>query len=104
MASMSSDITWVMEKFFPDTIMSDMRLFILHSINLRPSFAKLINCRTTHNPTQMYVCAGDIINMIPFLVLCMMGCLYMVHVVLQYATDVKNLVIKNLSLEILGGK
>ena len=38
----------------------------------------------------MYICDGV--------------CLYMVHVVLQYATDVKNLVIKNLSLEILGGK
>ena len=35
-----------------------------------------------------------------------MGCayLYRVHVVLQYATDVKNLIIHNLITEILGGK
>ena len=33
-----------------------------------------------------------------------MGCayLYMVHVVLQYATDVKNLIIKNLRLRFWG--
>ena len=43
MSSMSSDITYlVMEKFFPDTNMSDMQPFILYSIKLRPSFAKLI--------------------------------------------------------------
>ena len=30
-------------------------------------------------------------------------CLYMVRIVLQYATDVKNLIIKNLRLRFLGG-
>ena len=29
-------------------------------------------------------------------------CLYMVRIVLQYATDVKNLIIKNLRLRFLG--
>ena len=82
MSSMSSDITYlVMEKYFPDTNMPDMRPFILYSISLRPSFPKLINykptnnepyCvphlrneikfinyRPTHNPTHLYFCAGD---------------------------------------------
>ena len=82
MSSMSSGITYlVMEKSFPDT---NMRPLILHSINLRSSFPKLINykpthnqpyCvsdlrtqiklfnhRSTHNPTHRYFCAGDIIN------------------------------------------
>ena len=50
MSSTSSDITYlVMEKFFPDTNMPDMRPFILYLINLRPSFAKLINYKPTHN-------------------------------------------------------
>ena len=50
MSSMASGITYlVMEKFFPDTNVPDMRSFILYAINLRPSFAKLINYKPAHN-------------------------------------------------------
>ena len=58
MSSMSSDITYlVMEKFFPDTNMSDMQPFILYSINLRPSFAKLIKYnQPTTNPVASLIC------------------------------------------------
>ena len=50
MSSMSPNITYlVMEKSFPDTNMADIRPFIFYSINLCPSFAKLINCKPTHN-------------------------------------------------------
>ena len=49
MSSMSSDITYlVMEFLFPDTI-SDMPPFTVYTINLRPSSAKLINYKPTHN-------------------------------------------------------
>ena len=60
MSSRSSDITYlVMEKFFPDTNMTDMRPSILYTINSRPSFAKLINYKPTHN--QPY-CASHLRN------------------------------------------
>ena len=50
MSSISSDITYlVIEKFFPDINMPDMRPFMLYSINWRPSFPKLINYKPTHN-------------------------------------------------------
>ena len=51
MSSMSSDIAYlVMEKLFLDTNMPDMRPFILYSISLRPSFAKLIYYFVQTNP------------------------------------------------------
>ena len=75
-----------MEKFSPETNRPDMRPFILYSIYPRPSFAKvvnlkpthnqpycvahlrnlikIINYRPTHNPTHIYSCAGDFIDMI----------------------------------------
>ena len=60
-SSMSLDITYlVMEKVFADT-MTDMRPFVLYSINLRPSFAKLINYNPAHN--QLY-CVPNLRNWI----------------------------------------
>ena len=48
----------------------------------------------------MYVCAGDTTNMILYIYDGVS--LYMVHIILQYATDVKNLIIKNLRLRFWG--
>ena len=44
----------VMENYFSDTNMSDMQPFILYSIYLRPTFAKLFN--TTINPIASLIC------------------------------------------------